>query len=303
VVRSQCDGPGNVGGEWHIVRRGGYARAELVAKLPGTAELRDRTLSLATAVAIAGTDAAVSHQDAALLHGLAQLERPPAGVVTVCRPGATDRLLDGRPSVRIRGTALPRNQVTVRRGVPVTSVARTVIDLARTTPFRSGVVTADCAIYLGKTSKPELEAVIATSARWPGIERARRVVEFSDGRSESPFESIARVAFRDGGLPPPELQVWVGGDSGPVGRVDFLWREHRTIAEADGALKYADPDRARQQLRRDADLREAGFEVVHFGWAELTLTPHQVIRAIRAAFARVGTLRADDSRRAMRAER
>ena len=113
-------------------------------------------------------------------------------------------------------------------------------------------------------------------------------------RSESPFESIARVAFHDGGLPPPDLQVWVGGDSGPVGRADFLWRAHATIAEADGALKYANPDRARQQLRRDADLRAAGFEVVHFGWAELTLTPHQVIRAIRAAFARSGTLLAGD---------
>ena len=126
----------------------------------------------------------------------------------------------------------------------------------------------------------------------PGIDRARQVVDFSDARSESPFESISRVAFLDGGLPPPELQVWVGGEEGPVGRVDFLWREHRTIAEADGALKYADPDRARRQLRRDADLRAAGFEVVHFSWADLTLTPGQVIRTIRAAFGRAGALRA-----------
>jgi len=49
------------------------------------------------------------------------------------------------------------------------------------------------------------------------------------------------------------------------------------------ALKYADPDRARQQLRRDAGLRDAGFEVVHISWAELTVAPDQVIRAIKAA--------------------
>ncbi len=83
------------------------------------------------------------------------------------------------------------------------------------------MVSADSALYRGKVSKAELEAVIAACSRWPGIGRARGVVEFSDGRSESPFESISRVAFRDGGLPPPELQVWVGGDGGPVGRVDF----------------------------------------------------------------------------------
>lgn len=109
---------------------------------------------------------------------------------------------------------------------------------------------------------------------------------FCDGRSESPFETIARVAFHEGGLPPPDLQVWVGADDRPIGRADFLWREQRTIAEADGALKYADPDRARQQLHRDADLRGAGFEVVHFTWRELTASPGQVIGWIRAAFER-----------------
>jgi hypothetical protein len=154
------------------------------------------------------------------------------------------------------------------------------------------VVAADSALYRRKTSRAELSAVLATSRGWPGIERARQVVGFSDARAESPFESISRVAFRDGGLPPPELQVWVGGEDGPVGRVDFLWREHRTVAEADGALKYADPDRARRQLRRDADLRAAGFEVVHFSWADLTRTPDQVILAIRAAFRRSSALRA-----------
>lgn len=183
----------------------------------------------------------------------------------------------------------------MRGAVPVTSAARTVIDLARSTSFRSGVVVADSALRQRKTSKAELGAVIATCSRWPGIDRARQVVEFSDGLSESPFESIARVAFRDGGLPPPELQVWVG-DIRPIARVDFLWRKYGTIAEADGALKYTDPSRARQQLRRDAELREAGFEVVHFTWHELTVVPEQVLRSINAAFQRSDAIRASERR-------
>jgi hypothetical protein len=135
-------------------------------------------------------------------------------------------------------------------------------------------------------SRAELDAVIAACRRWPGIDRARRVATFCDEKSESPFESVARVAFHEGRLPRPELQVWVGGDHGPIGRADFLWRQQRTIAEADGAFKYANPDRARQQLHRDADLRDAGFEVVHFSWRELTRSPGQVIGRIRAAFER-----------------
>jgi len=272
-------------GELLPLDRGVYARTGSAGRCD------ERTLRLASALAVVGADAVGSHADAALIHGLALLERPPASVSVVTRPRDAAGGWSRRPSIRVHTSTLPPGHVTARGGVPVTSVARTVVDLARTSPFRSGVVSADSALYRGKVSKAELEAVTAACSRWPGIGRARGVVEFSDGRSESPFESISRVAFRDGGLPPPELQVWVGGDGGPVGRVDFLWRERRTVAEADGALKYADPDRARRQLRRDADLREAGFEVVHFGWAELTMTPGQVIRAITAAFTRAETLR------------
>ena len=118
-------------------------------------------------------------------------------------------------------------------------------------------------------------------------------MEFSDARSESAFESISRVVFDRSGLPSPDLQAWVGKDGVIIGRVDFLWREHSTIAEADGAAKYANPELARAQLRRDAELRAAGFEVVHFGWQELRLNPAQVVEAVRAAFARSTPLPAD----------
>jgi hypothetical protein len=132
--------------------------------------------------------------------------------------------------------------------------------------------------------------VIESCQHWPGNDRARRVLAFSTDLAESPFESVARVVFHEAGLPPPELQVWVGDDH-PIARVDFLWREHGTIAEADGAIKYADPDRARQQLHRDAELRRAGFEVVHFSWREMMVNPAQVIEWIKAAFARASMLR------------
>jgi hypothetical protein len=137
-------------------------------------------------------------------------------------------------------------------------------------------------------SKDELRAVVADCARWPGIRQANLVVEFSDGLSESALESISRVAFRDHGIPAPELQVPVGGDNGVVGRSDFLWRRYGTIGEADGAKKYANTDRAISQLRRDAALRAAGFQVVHFTWSEIVNTPGQVAASIREAFRRAG---------------
>jgi len=111
------------------------------------------------------------------------------------------------------------------------------------------------------------------------------VVEFADGLSESPLESIARAVFRDCGLPRPALQVRIAGDEF-IGRVDFLWEKYRTVAEVDGAMKYTDPYRARAQLRRDKKLREAGYEVVHFDWREIMSDPEAVAASIRAAFRR-----------------
>ena len=274
------------------VSHGAYADVARVAAAIGSDPARERLVSVAAAVATAGPGAVASHEDAALVHGLALLDRPRAGVRTVSVPASRTLGRRRRTDVHIHTAALPEAHVRYRDGIPVTSVARTVVDLARTLPFKSGVVVADSALHGYQVGKGELESVVRDCARWPGISRARRVVAFSDALAESPFESIARVAFRDGGLPPPMLQVWIMAPDHPIGRVDFLWDQHATIAEADGALKYADPDRARQQLNRDAELRRAGYEVVHFGWRDLAADPAQVIGWMWAAFGRSARLRA-----------
>ena len=268
------------------VARGVYARADLAGQLTAEDQRGERLLRLASALALAGPGAVGSHQDAAIVHGIALLDRPPPDLVAISRPPGTAGSRTGRDGIRLHVATLPPCHVTVRCGVPVTSVARTVVDLARTMPFKAGVAAADSALFSDQTSAAELNGVIRDCGRWPGIERARQVADFAHPLAESPFESISRVAFRDGGLPQPQLQVWIMGNGRAIGRVDFLWAEHRTIAEADGAGKYSDPRVARQQLRRDAELREAGYDVVHFTWHDLTVTPDKVIRSIRAAFRR-----------------
>jgi hypothetical protein len=172
--------------------------------------------------------------------------------------------------------------------------ARTVIDLARSLDFQAGVVAADSALHQKLTTQEELRSVLAACPLRSGIRRATEVVEFADGLAESPLESIARVVFRDCGLPPPALQVWLGGTTEPAARVDFYWKKYRTIVEVDGAVKYTDPLRASNQLRRDAVLRADGFEVVHFGWAEITENPAFVVASIKAAFRRHMTISAKD---------
>lgn len=269
------------------VRRGVYATAD-----PASQEDRqqEHLLQVAAAIAASGARATGSHQSAALLHGLDLIGKQAGDLVHLTRAARGRGGHSGRAGTRIHLAEIPATHLTVMRGVPVTSVARTVVDLARVGSFAEGVVVADSALRTGKVTVAGIKAVIAECERWPGVRRARRAIEFSDGRAESALESIGRAVFHEHGLPPPELQVWVGTDDlGVVGRADYLWRKYRTVAEADGAVKYANPGRAISQLNRDARLRDAGFEVVHFTWQEITMAPRQVVDRIRVAFARSGS--------------
>jgi hypothetical protein len=269
--------------------RGLYAKAAPVARL-NTSQLGPAALRLAAAVAAVGPDAVGSYRHAAAIHGLQLLAHPRTDAVDVTRPPGASVSRSARPGTQLRIAAMPPGHRALVSGVPVTSVARTVIDLARTTAVREGVAVADSALHAKQTTKPELYAVIKSCAGWPGIARARQVVDFSDGLAESAFESIARVAFRDGGLPPPELQATVGADGRVIARADFCWRAHSTIAETDGMAKYSNTGVARRQLERDADLRDAGFQVVHITWQQLQISPERVVQSIRAAFAQAALL-------------
>lgn len=275
-------------GQLCMIRRGVYASIGLAAD--ATNKAHRHALLIAAEIAAGDSRAAGSHESAAVIHGLDLSGKGPDDVVTLTRSPGGRGSRSRRGDSRVHTAELPPDHLVTKGGVLITSVARTVVDLARGSSFRDGIITADSALRTRKTDIAKINAVIADCARWPGLQRARDVAAFSDGGSESALESIGRVAFHQAGLPPPRLQVWVGGEFGTIGRADFFWPEHRTIAEADGAVKYADPGRAIEQLDRDARLRDAGFEVVHFTWQEITVTPWQVIGRIRAAFAR-GTAR------------
>jgi len=151
-----------------------------------------------------------------------------------------------------------------------------------------GVVAADSALRSRAAIKVEFAVILEDCAQWRGVKRARQVLAFADSRAESALESVARVRFAEFGIPRPGLQVNIRGDRGFIGRVDFCWREYRTIAEADGAAKYAEqgPDRARAQLARDEKFHDANWGTFHFTWGEIYHQPEPAIERLRRTFAR-----------------
>jgi hypothetical protein len=100
---------------------------------------------------------------------------------------------------------LPDDQITTIDGVPVTSLARTVLDLCRTVPIEQAVAAGDRALAYGLVVAV-LDAQLAEMSRWPGTRQARRAIALFDPRSESPGESVSRGRLHEDGLPPPELQ-------------------------------------------------------------------------------------------------
>jgi len=245
---------------------------------------RAHVLRVFAAVTAAGPGAVASHHSAALIHGLDLLTPAPRDVVTLTGPPSRRNNRPSSESVIFHAAKLLPEHVTRYWGAALTTTARTVVDLTRTLPFMDAVVLADSALRLDQTSMPELLGVADSCAKWPGVSRARRAISFADKRAESALESCARVIFHERGLEPPELQVSIRGE-GFAFHCDFYWARHRTIAEADGMVKYETPQRARDQIRRDRLLRDAGYKVVHFTWRELFDTPELVIARIRKAFA------------------
>jgi len=229
------------------VRHAVYA-TRTAAEWAKASPARGHALQAMAARAALGTDSVASHHSAALIHGLDLYPAAPP-LVTLTRPPARRCNRPESDGVLFHAAELPDRHVTTLLGVRVTTVPRTVVDLARVSSFMSAVVTADSALradpatsqpgFTAFTTRGALVAACDACAGWPGIQRARRVAGFSDPRAGSVLESCARVTFHEHGLDPPELQHTV---TGPDFRytVDFYWPRHQVIAEADGTMKYAE---------------------------------------------------------------
>jgi hypothetical protein len=273
-------------GDLARLRRGTYLRD--AAGLDAVDRHRLRAMATARGLRVPGV---VSSASAAVLHGLPVWNVPLRRVHILRRPPANG---SGTQLVHLHVARFSDSEVSLVAGVPTTDVTRTVVDLARSVPFESAVVTADAALASRATTPELLADCLARMGPTPGTRRAARVLAFADGRSESVGESRSRVLLKRLGLPAPDLQVLVRRrDHTLIGRCDFGWREQRTLAEFDGRVKYGRLLRPGQtpgdvvfteKLREDA-LRDEGWQVVRWTWADLA-RPSLVADRLGRAFAR-----------------
>lgn len=165
-----------------------------------------------------------------------------------------------------------------------TPIADAVVELAIDDGMLAGVVSADAAIHAELLTTGDLQAACMRVARWPGASRAKAMLRFVDGRSESVGESLTRVDLALAGITATP-QVEIRDTSGHlVGRVDLLIEGTTVIVEFDGRLKYTDTSVLWAEKKREDRLRRLGYTVVRVTWSDL-MRPGAVARRVRAALA------------------
>ena len=214
------------------------------------------------------------------MYGLPLLSGPGRPRLTTTGNGGGER------DILVHSARLPDDERALWFGVPITVVARTVMDIARNAGVRAGLVAADAALAGELVGVGELETAVERAARWPGVRRARRVLDLASPLAESPLESLTRLLVVDAGLPAPRLQVWVCTAHRRY-RVDGLWPDRGVIFEADGLLKYATPSDLRQEKLRQEELERAGYRVVRVTWKDVWSYPTRTVDRIAAAL-RIG---------------
>jgi len=174
----------------------------------------------------------------------------------------------------------------------VTSIARTVLDRARTVPIREAIATIDWALWKRGTSGLDL-CDLHAELDLMNPRGGRRSLEIalteSTSLSDSFGESLARVDMWSLGFPRPTLQREFRDRDGSM-FPDFAWESHGVLGEFDGRQKYSrnmavngDPSEALwREKKREDRLRALGFTIVRIFWSDLE-HPERLIAKLMAA--------------------
>jgi very-short-patch-repair endonuclease len=248
-------------GRLHVIHRGVYALGHRALAAGG---------AWMAAVLASGKGAVLSHRSAAA-HW--ELRHTAAARVDITVPGTAGRL--GQCGIVLhRSSTLSPGDVTHHEGIPVTSVARTLVDLAEVVPQRALERAVDQAEVVRRLDARGVEAVIAAHPRRPGCVRMRRILDaHSVGTTltRSELEELVLSICTRAALPRPEVNRRVAGLE-----VDFLWRTQRLIAEADSRRYHATRVAFERDRERDARLLLHGFRVVRLTERRLTTDPSGV---------------------------
>jgi very-short-patch-repair endonuclease len=289
VTRAQLREAGHHAGVLHRRLQSGYLRRlhrgvyQVGPVAMPLARVMAAVLACSGGRGAARAGAAASHHSAAALWQL-----PPGaslnGPVEVLVPG----LARGRyAGVRAhRAGRLGADETTRLEGIPVTTPARTLLDLAAGTALRDFERLVAHADREGLAQQGALASLLARHPLHRGARALRSVLALPGGPQFTRSEAEARLLalFRRGGLPSPASNTRVASYE-----VDFLWRAERLVVEVDGFAFHSSAQAFERDRRRDAALTAAGFRVVRFTWRQLVDEPESVLVTVARTLWRLGS--------------
>jgi AbiEi antitoxin C-terminal domain len=232
------------------------------------------------AVLACGDGTVVSHGSAAELHGLWDKRPAPVDVIAPRRGG---RKISG---IRWHNVLRPTsNEVEIRRGVPCTTVSRTLVDMAGRTGLTSLRRLVEQAAVLRLLDVPEVDGVLGRGRR-RGAPNLRTVLDLWRTEDEwkpllrSPLEARLLPALIAAGVPRPECNVKLRIEGRWI-EVDLLWRDQRLAIETDGEETHGTRSAFQSDRRRDQRLLAAGYRVGRVTWRQAESEPVAVASRIK----------------------
>jgi len=238
---------------------------------------------LRAVVLACGPGTVISHRSAAWLLGLR--EKNPVVVDVIC-PGQAGRKVDG---VRVHKAPYPApSEVRTAYGIPCTTVARAIVDLAGTHGIDKLREAVEMAATRGVLDIAAVEAVLDNGPRRRGAPALRIVLDEWRPVAETARYSTIRSLFEAkllplvaaAGLPIPEMNAPVR-TAERVLEVDLFWPEQRFVVEADSRRHHAIEVAFERDHKRTRELIAAGYGVLRVSWREAEREPQAVFAVIR----------------------
>jgi very-short-patch-repair endonuclease len=249
----------------------------------GTFAVGHRSISrrgrMLAAVLACPNGAVLSHGSAAELIGLWDKQLPAMNVIP---PDWSGRKIDGIRWHRVR---MPlADEIEARGGIPCTTVARTLVDMAGESSWGQLQRLIEQAAILRTLDVDEIDLILVRGRR-RGAPRLRTILApWRETRGQRPLVRSrleARLLPRliEEGLPAPHTNVTLRVD-GQSFEVDLLWDEQRLVIETDGEETHGTHAAFQRDRKRDQILTAAGYRTARITWRQVVDEPNAVVHRI-----------------------
>jgi hypothetical protein len=178
--------------------------------------------------------------DIELIH---RCPRPPAGIIA-----RNERVAD--------------DEITSVDGIPVTTVARTALDVGRYQPRGQAIARMDALMRVAPFSSEDVLLLAKRYRAARGVKRLKEAIPFVDGGAASPRETWLRLIYIDGGLPRPKTQIPIFDTDGTLLRtVDMGWEDFKVVSEYDGDQHRTDRPQYVKDMRVIPKIERLGYIV------------------------------------------